>query len=53
MKLSWSQSMAFMFELKGTPDEYSAGLELTIERSSVQETGTYVKFSRPARIRSD
>jgi hypothetical protein len=37
----------FLFELKGTPEEYSAGLELAIERGWLQlhESGTYVKFT--------
>jgi hypothetical protein len=38
----------FLFELKGTPDEYSAGLKLAIERGwlTMHESGTYVKFTR-------
>jgi hypothetical protein len=38
----------FLFELKGTPDEYGAGLELAIERGGLQmhESGTYVKFTQ-------
>jgi len=38
----------FLFELKGTPDEYSAGLKLAIERDWLQthESGTYVKFTQ-------
>jgi hypothetical protein len=36
----------FLFELKGTSDEYSAGLKLAIERDWLQESGTYVKFTQ-------
>jgi hypothetical protein len=38
----------FLFELKGTPAEYSAGLKLAIERGwlTMHESGTYVKFTR-------
>jgi hypothetical protein len=37
----------FLFELRGTPDEYSAGLRPAIERDWLQlhESGTYVKFT--------
>jgi hypothetical protein len=37
----------FLFELKGTPAEYSAGLKLAIERDwlRMHESGTYVKFT--------
>jgi hypothetical protein len=37
----------FLFELKGTPAEYSAGLKHAIERDWLQlhESGTYVKFT--------
>jgi hypothetical protein len=37
----------FLFELKGTPDEYSAGLDRAIERGWLwkHESGTYVKFT--------
>jgi hypothetical protein len=38
----------FLFELKGTPAEYSAGLDRAIERGWLQlhESGTYVKFTQ-------
>jgi hypothetical protein len=38
----------FLFELKGTPEEYGAGLKLAIERDWLQlhESGTYVKFTQ-------
>jgi hypothetical protein len=38
----------FLFELKGTPAEYSAGLKLAIERDWLwkHESGTYVKFTQ-------
>jgi hypothetical protein len=38
----------FLFDLKGTPDEYSAGLRVAIERGwlSKHESGTYVKFTQ-------
>jgi hypothetical protein len=37
----------FLFELKGTPAEYKAGLLRAIEKSSLElhESGTYVKFT--------
>jgi hypothetical protein len=37
----------FLFELKGTPAEYKAGLNLAIERGLLwlHESGTYVKFT--------
>jgi hypothetical protein len=37
----------FLYELKGTPAEYSAGLKLAIDRGWLwkHETGTYVKFT--------
>jgi hypothetical protein len=37
----------FLFELKGTPAEYSAGLKLAIDRGWLwkHESGTYVKFT--------
>ena len=37
----------FLFGDKGTPAEYSAGLELAIERGwlELHESGTYVKFT--------
>ena len=36
----------FLFDLKGTPDEYGAGLRLAIERGWLwkHESGTYVKL---------
>jgi hypothetical protein len=39
---------AFLFELKGTPHEYSAGLKLAIQRDWLHfhESGTYVKFTQ-------
>jgi hypothetical protein len=38
----------FLFELKGSPAEYGAGLELAIERGwlVLHESGTYVKFTQ-------
>jgi hypothetical protein len=38
----------FLFDLKGTPAEYSAGLKLAMERGwlEMHESGTYVKFTR-------
>ena len=38
----------FLFELKGMPDEYSAGLKLAIDRGwiDLHESGTYVKFTQ-------
>jgi hypothetical protein len=38
----------FLFDLRGTPAEYSAGLRLAIERGwlVMHESGTYVKFTQ-------
>jgi hypothetical protein len=38
----------FLFELKGSPSEYGASLELAIERGwlSLRESCTYVKFNQ-------
>jgi len=38
----------FLFELKGTPAEYTAGLKLAIERGWLEkhESGTCVKFTQ-------
>ena len=38
----------FLFKEGGTPEEYSAGLKLTIERGWLwkHESGTYVKFTQ-------
>jgi hypothetical protein len=38
----------FLFDLKGTPAEYSAGLNLAIERGwlEMHESCTYVKFTQ-------
>ena len=38
----------FLFDLKGTPDEFHAGLDLAIERGwlVLHESGTYVKFTQ-------
>jgi hypothetical protein len=38
----------FLFELKATPAEYTAGLKLAIERGWIEmhESGTYVKFTQ-------
>jgi hypothetical protein len=38
----------FLLELKGTPEEYGAGLRLAIDRGwlSKHESGTYVKFTQ-------
>jgi hypothetical protein len=37
----------FLFELKGTPAQYKAGLDLAIARGILwrHESGTYVKFT--------
>ncbi|MCC8937432.1 hypothetical protein H8A99_13355 [Bradyrhizobium sp. Arg68] len=39
----------FLFEDKGTPAEYSAGLKLAIERGwlELHESGTYVRMLQP------
>ena len=38
----------FLHNLKGSPAEYSAGLNLTIQRGwlRMHESGTYVKFTQ-------
>ncbi len=38
----------FLHDLKGTPAEYSAGLDLAIDRGwlHMHESGTYVKFTQ-------
>ena len=38
----------FLFDLKGIPAEYSAGLQLAIDRGwlEMHESGTYVKFTQ-------
>jgi hypothetical protein len=38
----------FLFELKGTPDQYLAGLKHAIERGWIvlHESGTYLKFTQ-------
>ena len=38
----------FLSELKGTPAEYKAGLDLAIDRGwlSLHESGTYVRFTQ-------
>jgi hypothetical protein len=38
----------FLFELKGSPAEYGAGLKLAIQRGwlVIRESGTYVKFTQ-------
>jgi hypothetical protein len=38
----------FLFELRGSPAEYKAGLDLCIERGWLwkHESGTYVKFTQ-------
>ena len=38
----------FLFELKGSPTEYGAGLKLAVERGGLwkHESGTYVKFTQ-------
>jgi hypothetical protein len=40
----------FLFDLKGTPDEFLAGLDLAIARGwlVLHESGTYVKFTSPS-----
>lgn len=37
----------FLYEAKGTPPEYKAGLELAIERGilKLHESGTFVRFT--------
>jgi hypothetical protein len=37
----------FLYEAKGTPAEYKAGLELAIERGylTLHESGTFVRFT--------
>jgi hypothetical protein len=39
----------FLYEHKGTPAEYKAGLEFAIARGwlMLHESGTYVKFTQP------
>jgi hypothetical protein len=41
-------NVPFLFDLKGTPAEYGAGLQLAIERGwlEMHESGTYVKFTQ-------
>ena len=43
-KINWP----FLSELKGTPAEYKAGLNLAIEKGwlVMHESGTYVKFTQ-------
>jgi len=38
----------FLFQLKGTPAEYKAGLDLAIAKGwlSMHESGTYVRFTQ-------
>jgi hypothetical protein len=38
----------FLYEFKGSPQEYGAGLDLAIERGwlAMHESGTYVKFTQ-------
>jgi hypothetical protein len=38
----------FLFEFKGSPDEYHAGLQLAIERGwlTLDRSGTFVKFTQ-------
>jgi hypothetical protein len=38
----------FLFDFKGSPDEYGAGLKLAIDRGWLwlHESGTYVKFTQ-------
>jgi hypothetical protein len=38
----------FLYEFKGTPAQYSAGLKLAVERGWLwlHESGTYVKFTQ-------
>jgi hypothetical protein len=40
-----------LFQLKATPAEYKAGLDLAIERGwmDLHESGTFVRFTRPVR----
>jgi hypothetical protein len=39
----------FLFQNRGAPAEYSAGLKLSIERGwlKLHESGTFVKFTQP------
>ena len=43
----------FLFEAKGSPAEYKAGLELAIARGYLEmhESGTYVKFTEKGAAR--
>jgi hypothetical protein len=45
--ISRSSTAPFLFGDKGTPAEYSAGLELAIARGwlELHDSGTYVKFT--------
>ena len=38
----------FLYDLKGSPEEYGAGLKLTIERGwlTLDRSGTYVRFTQ-------
>jgi hypothetical protein len=38
----------FLFEVKGTPAQYSAGLKLAIERDWIvmHESGTFIRFTQ-------
>jgi hypothetical protein len=41
-------NVPFLYEAKGSPDEYLAGLKLAIDRGWLwlHESGTYVKFTQ-------
>jgi len=43
----------FLFEAKGSPAEYKAGLDLAIERGypNIHESGSYVKFTEKGAAR--
>ena len=38
----------FLFEVKGTPDQYRAGIKYAVERGWIvlHESGTYLKFTQ-------
>ena len=38
----------FLFDFKGSPDEYGAGLKLALDRGwlTMRESGTFVKFTQ-------
>lgn len=38
----------FLFQIKGTPDQYSAGMKLAVERGwiAMHESGTFFRFTQ-------